>query len=198
MRAPLAVTSALISVGLALESISDTCRPNDDRLVGFQDSLHAESPTLRIEIARVNRVPLVVKDLEFWHQARTPVKQERPLARMSDNEFGAQPVESAFEPHQYRIQHRARRHPAEVKLQRTTLRHGNHVFILAYLSGQSSTFCVLASTWRAKKPAGSQEFSDNVIGVSQTGTTPARRLRRFSLTPTSGRLAQTATVLAIR
>ncbi len=131
MRAPLAVTSASIGVGHALESMSEARWPNDDRLVGFHDSLHAESPALRIETTRVNRVPLVVKDLEIWHQARTPVKQERPLARMFDNEFGAQPVESAFEPHQYRIQHRARRYPSEVELQRTTLRHGTHMCIFA-------------------------------------------------------------------
>lgn len=63
---------------------------------------------LGIEIARVDGVPLVVKDREFRHQARTSVEEERPAALMLGDNPCPEPLEPALEPYQYRIQQRVR------------------------------------------------------------------------------------------
>lgn len=86
---------------------------------------------LGIEIARVDGIPLIVQNLQFRHQARTSVEEQRPAALMFSDDFSSEPFEPTLKPHQNRIHQGVWRHPSKMKLSRRILGLGIHLLIFA-------------------------------------------------------------------
>ena len=147
---------------------------------------------LGIEIARIDGVPLIVEHVQFWHQASTPVMQERPASLMFRNELGAQPVESSLKTDKYRIQCWRWPHAGKTKLQRTLLRRRTHMRILLGLDAVPHSQGSLptpwpASVWQLIGSAGVTRYRARHAQACETGPSAETRHTPMAIVTVNGR-----------